>query len=52
VIDFKREVYRRALTELERHLHTRPPTRRDRLYGWGHTSMPPSYAEAPTPNGD
>ncbi len=54
VIEFKREVYRRALTELERHLHARAQTRRDRLYGWAQPAMPPSYAD-PTPstsNGD
>ena len=33
VIEFKREVYRRALLELERFLHVRPQTRRERLYG-------------------
>ena len=52
VIDFKREVYRRALLELERHLHDRPHTRRDRLYGWAHSSMPSSYADPATQNGD
>jgi hypothetical protein len=49
VIDFKREVYRRALMELERYLHTRPHTRRERLYGWAHPEMPPSYAN-PAPS--
>jgi putative (di)nucleoside polyphosphate hydrolase len=41
VIDFKREVYKTALVELERYLHHgRPQTRRDRLYG--HTMrLPP-----------
>jgi len=52
VIEFKREVYRRALMELERHLHDRPQMRRDRLYGWAHTAMPPSYADPATQNGD
>jgi putative (di)nucleoside polyphosphate hydrolase len=52
VIDFKREVYRRALTELERHLHARPQTRRDRLYGWVHPAMPPSYADPSASSGD
>jgi hypothetical protein len=45
VIEFKREVYRRALTELERFLHAKPPTRRERLGGLGRVSMPPSYAD-------
>jgi hypothetical protein len=48
VIEFKREVYRRALTELERYLHLRPQTRRERLYGLAHPAMPDSYAD-PTP---
>jgi putative (di)nucleoside polyphosphate hydrolase len=48
VIDFKREVYRRALMELERFLHGRPQTRRDRLYGWAHPEMPASYANPVT----
>ena len=51
VIDFKREVYRRALTELERHLHGRPQTRRDRLYGWACPERPPSYADPASQNG-
>jgi hypothetical protein len=38
-------VYRRALTELERYLHGRPQTRRQRLYGVAHPVMPPSYTE-------
>ena len=42
VIDFKREVYRRALIELERFLHARPQTRRERLYGFPHPMMPAS----------
>ena len=45
VIDFKREVYRRALVELERFLHGRPQTRIERLYGVAHPVRPPSYAE-------
>ena len=45
VIEFKREVYRRALVELERFLHVRPQTRRERLYGVHHPTMPPAYAE-------
>ena len=49
VIEFKREVYRRGLTELERYLHQRPPTRRERLYGWGHPVMPASYGD-PSPS--
>jgi hypothetical protein len=47
VIEFKRDVYRRALTELERYLHQRPQTRRDRLYGWAHTAVLPSPYPAP-----
>ena len=46
VIEFKREVYRRALVELERFLHARPQTRRERLFGVQPTAeMPPGYAE-------
>ena len=45
VIDFKSEVYRRALTELERFMQARPQTRRERLYGFPHPVMPPSYAD-------
>jgi hypothetical protein len=52
VIEFKREVYRRALTELERHLHARPQTRRDRLYGWAHPAKPSSYADPAPQSGD
>src|SRR4029079_15897198 len=48
VIDFKREVYRRALMELERYLHTRPHPRRERLYGLADPAMPPSYGDAGT----
>ena len=44
VIDFKREVYRRGLTELERYLHQRPQTRRERLYGWAHSMIPAPYS--------
>ena len=47
VIEFKREVYRRALTELERFMHAHPQTRRERLYGFAHPAMPPSYADPP-----
>ena len=45
----KREVYRRALLELERYIHMKPQTRRERLYGFAHPVMPSSYAE-PTGN--
>ena len=46
VIEFKREVYRHALLELERFLHVRPQNRRERLYGGlALPVMPPSYAE-------
>jgi len=31
-------------------LHARPQTRRDRLYGWVHPAMPPSYADPSTSN--
>ena len=44
VIDFKRESYRRALLELERFLHAKPQTRRQRLYGNAYPEMPDSYA--------
>ena len=44
VIDFKREAYRRALIELERFIDAQPRTRRERLYGFPHPVMPPSYA--------
>ena len=50
VIEFKREVYRRALTELERFMHAHPQTRRERLYGFPHPMMPPSYADPPPTN--
>ena len=43
VIEFKRDVYRRGLTELERFLHQRPQTRRERLYGWAHSVVPSPY---------
>ena len=52
VIDFKREVYRRSLLELERFLHARPQTRLERLYGVAHASMPASYAEPMVRTGD
>ncbi len=45
VIEFKREVYRRALTELERFIEARPHPRRGRLYGHPHPMRPASYAE-------
>ena len=45
VIDFKRDVYHRALTELERFLHHRPQTRRERLYGWAHAVVPSPYGK-------
>ena len=45
VIDFKREVYRRALTELERFFYQRPYSRRERYCGWIHAARPPSYME-------
>jgi hypothetical protein len=45
-------VYRRALLELERYLHAKPSTRRERLFGFAHPPvMPPSYAE-PATRGD
>jgi putative (di)nucleoside polyphosphate hydrolase len=47
VIDFKREVYRRGLRELERYLQTRPQTRRERLYGRVRSEMPASYDDSP-----
>src|SRR5205823_9318760 len=47
VIDFKRDVYRRGLTELERYLHQRPQTRRERLYGWAHAVVPSPYTTPP-----
>lgn len=49
VIEFKRDVYRRALTELERFLHHRPQSRRERLYGWAHSIAPSPYSN---PSGD
>jgi len=33
------------LLELERFAHMKPQTRRERLYGFGHPVMPPSYAD-------
>jgi putative (di)nucleoside polyphosphate hydrolase len=47
VIDFKRDVYRRALTELERFLHHRRTNRRERLYGLARAVMPPAYSSPP-----
>jgi len=52
VIEFKREVYRRALLELERYLHLKPHTRRERLFGFAHPMTPPSYSDPVTPSGD
>ena len=49
VIEFKRESYRRALLELERFLHSKPQTRRRRLYGVPHPEMPDSYSEPYVP---
>ena len=51
VIDFKREVYRRGLMELERYLYLKLHTRRDCLYGGSHPAMPSSYEEPVTQNG-
>ena len=45
VIEFKRESYRRALLELERFLHAKPQTRRQRLYDVPQPEMPDSYAD-------
>ena len=52
VIEFKREVYRRALLELERYMHMKPHTRRERLFGFAHPMTPPSYSDPVTPSGD
>ena len=52
VIDFKRESYRRALLELERFLHAKPQTRRQRLYGIAHPAMPDSYIDPAMPTVD
>ena len=52
VIEFKRDVYRRALHELSRYLYQRPQSRRDRLYGWPNTLMEAAAAAAPTVSGD
>ena len=48
VIEFKRDVYRRGLIELERYLHLHSQTRRERLYGVSHPAMPDSYADRTT----
>jgi len=32
-------------------MHAKPQTRRERLYGWAHPVMPPSYADPVTPSG-
>jgi putative (di)nucleoside polyphosphate hydrolase len=46
VIDFKREVYKTALVELERYLyHGRQQSRRDRLYGHAMRAPPERYAQ-------
>ena len=45
VIEFKRESYRRGLLELERFLHARPQTRRQRLFGITQTDMPDTYTD-------
>ncbi|MEN9560461.1 MAG: hypothetical protein RLZZ502_1672 [Pseudomonadota bacterium] len=42
VIEFKRDVYRRALIELERYLH-KPHARRDRLFGHSLARIPKEY---------
>jgi putative (di)nucleoside polyphosphate hydrolase len=52
VIEFKRESYRRALLELERFLHAKPQTRRQRLYGTAHPAMPDSYIDPAMPAAD
>ncbi len=52
VIDFKREVYRLALLELERFLYERPLTRRGRLFGSTRPEAPPSYAVPFARSGD
>ena len=41
VIEFKRDVYRNALTELSRFLHQRPHTRKERLFGIQHSLAGP-----------
>jgi putative (di)nucleoside polyphosphate hydrolase len=43
VIEFKRDVYRRALVELERYLGHRAGSRRDRLFGANLSRIPPAY---------
>jgi putative (di)nucleoside polyphosphate hydrolase len=53
VIEFKRDVYKTALVELERYLHHgRPQSRRDRLYGHAIRGLPDHYQEQslPPPN--
>ncbi|MFN3630351.1 MAG: RNA pyrophosphohydrolase [Casimicrobiaceae bacterium] len=48
VIEFKRDVYRRALTELERYLHQgRSPYRRDRLFRPPRAEPPSAYRVEP-----
>ena len=41
VIEFKRDVYRNALTELSRFLQHRPHTRKERLFGIQHSLAGP-----------
>ena len=41
--------YRRALLELERFLHAKPQSRRQRLYGVAQPEMPDSYADPVVP---
>ena len=52
VIDFKRDVYRRALNELERFMHGRPQTRRERLFGVGQPQRPDGYHDDSIDGGD
>ena len=48
VIEFKRDVYKRALNELERYLHHgKPHTRRERLFGPAMHSQPPDVYQLP-----
>ncbi len=46
VIEFKREVYRRALLELERFLYARPHNRKERLFGVPAGSVPLAYSKS------
>src|SRR5207344_3054336 len=52
VIEFKRDVYQRALTELERYLHMRPQTRRQRLFGMARQTVPESYSDPTSQEND